>query len=336
MALLVQNPAEQGQVAIIMRGKKGVGKGILGHVLRRLFGQHGMYVSKSKHLVGAFNAHLRDCVLLFADEAFFAGDRAAEGTLNSLITEETLVIEPKNYNVVLTRNRLHIVMASNEDWVVPASLDERRYLILDVGEARMQDFAYFQAIWAQMESGGLSAMLHELLRRDISKFQVRKVPNTAALDDQKLRSLNTEQTWFHEVLARGYVYRSKHGLTREFNRWMEWVSTDLLFASYSDHAAQRKERYPLTLVPFGKFMNDVAESRRGGKSELVGETQTVSPIDGSKHPEALRKFRPMGYALGTLALARESFGKYTGLPFAWDHEDDGENDEDDEGEEVSE
>jgi Family of unknown function (DUF5906) len=292
MALLVQKPAEQGQIAIIMRGKKGVGKGVLGHVLRRLFGQHGMYVSKSKHLVGAFNSHLRDCVLLFADEAFFAGDPAAEGTLKSLITEETLVIEPKGQNVVLCRNRLHIIMASNEDWVVPASLDERRYVILDVGEARMQDIAYFQAIWEQMESGGLSAMLHELLRRDISKFQVRRVPNTDALDDQKIRSLKPELAWLHEVLARGYVYRSKHRLTRDFNCWMEWVSTELLYASYFDYAAQHKERYPLPLVPFGKFMSGIAKAKRGGKAELVGETQTVSPIDGSKHPEVSGKTAP--------------------------------------------
>jgi hypothetical protein len=212
MALLVQQPAEQGQVAIIMRGKRGVGKGILGHMLRRLFGQHGMYVSKSKHLVGAFNSHLRDCVLLFADEAFFAGDRAAEGTLKALITEDTLIIEPKGQNVILCRNRLHIVMASNDDWVVPAGLDERRYFILDVGEERIQDHAYFGAIVEQMDSGGCAAMLHELLRRDIKNFQVRKVPSTDALDDQKKHSLKTEEAWLQEILARGMSTNQSTGL----------------------------------------------------------------------------------------------------------------------------
>jgi len=119
VARTVQFPADQGEVAVVMRGGRGVGKGILGHALRKLFGQHGMYISKSKHLVGAFNAHLRDCALLFADEAFFAGDKSAEGTLKSLITEEILIIEPKGQNVILSKNHLHVVMASNEDWVVP-------------------------------------------------------------------------------------------------------------------------------------------------------------------------------------------------------------------------
>ena len=37
-------------------------------------GQHALKISNAKHLVGNFNSHLRDCVFLFADEAFFAGD----------------------------------------------------------------------------------------------------------------------------------------------------------------------------------------------------------------------------------------------------------------------
>ena len=53
----------------------------------RILGQHALHISNSKHLVGNFNAHLRDCVLLFADEAFYAGDKAHVGVLNSLITE---------------------------------------------------------------------------------------------------------------------------------------------------------------------------------------------------------------------------------------------------------
>jgi hypothetical protein len=321
MALLVQKPADQGEVAIIMRGKQGVGKGILGQILRRIFGQHGMYVSKSKHLVGAFNSHLRDCVLLFADEAFFAGDRAAEGTLKSLITEDTLTIEPKGQNVILCRNRLHIVMASNHDWVVPAGLDERRYFMLDVGEERMQDHNYFSAILEQMNNGGYSAMLHELLHRDISNFQVRKVPNTDALDDQKKRSFKTEEAWLHEVLARGYIYRSKLGLTDEFSCWTDWASTDLLHESYLDYAKQHNERYPLKRVPFGRFMTEMAQPRRGGIGELVGETLTVSRIDGSKRPESVKRDRPMGYFLGTLTEARHNFGTCTDLTFEWDRDE---------------
>jgi len=78
-------------------------------------------------------------------------------------------------------NRLHILMASNSNWVVPASSDERRYLVLDVLGIKQGNRPYFAAIEEEMENGGLAAMLHDLLARDISAFEIRDVPQTAGL-----------------------------------------------------------------------------------------------------------------------------------------------------------
>ena len=52
-----------------------------------------MQIFNSKHLVGAFNGHLRNCLLLFADEAFWAGDKQGESVLKGMLTK-TEVEEP--------------------------------------------------------------------------------------------------------------------------------------------------------------------------------------------------------------------------------------------------
>lgn len=39
-------------------------------------------------------------------------------------------------------------------------------------------------------------MMHDLLARDISGFEIRQVPRTGALDDQVLRSLDTDMAWW--------------------------------------------------------------------------------------------------------------------------------------------
>ena len=75
LARLVQHPGEPGEVAVVMRGGEGTGKGTIARAAKHLFGQHGLAISNGKHLTGNFNHHLLDCVFLFADEAFFAGDR---------------------------------------------------------------------------------------------------------------------------------------------------------------------------------------------------------------------------------------------------------------------
>ena len=92
-AWTVQHPGERAESALVFRGGKGSGKGTFAHALRRMFGSHGLHISNPKHLVGAFNAHLRSCLLLYADEAFWAGDKQGESTLKALITESTLTIE---------------------------------------------------------------------------------------------------------------------------------------------------------------------------------------------------------------------------------------------------
>ena len=90
LARLYQQPSQPGEVALVPRGKKGCGKGIFGRWVAKAFGQHGMQIFNPAQLVGRFNEHLRDCVLLFGDEAFYAGDKRHEAVLKGLITEPFL------------------------------------------------------------------------------------------------------------------------------------------------------------------------------------------------------------------------------------------------------
>jgi hypothetical protein len=188
MARGVQYPGQPGEVAVVMRGREGVGKGEAAKQYGQLFGPHFLHVWHSGHLTGHFNAHLQQCSVLLADEAFFAGDRSHESTLKALITEGTLLIEPKGVDPFSVRNCVHLIMASNADWVIPAGADARRFFVVDVAAHRMQDTDYFGAIAREMDNGGREALLDLLLERDLCEFDVRKVPQTAALLDQKARS----------------------------------------------------------------------------------------------------------------------------------------------------
>jgi len=320
MARLVQHPAEQGEVAVVMRGGEGTGKGTLARALRHIIGHHALAISNAKHLVGNFNAHLRDTVFLFADEAFFAGDRAHVGVLKSIITEPCLTIEAKFQNAIETPNFLHLMMASNEEWVVPAALDARRFLVLEVSDGVKNNHEYFAAIWQQMEAGGYAAMLHDLLAYDLSCFNVRAVPTTAGLQHQQKLSLPTTESWWQDCLARGYVFKSKLGLEEHFGEWAEAVSTEMLFSSYTEFAERRHERHPLSRETLGRFMRKMgAHPKRLGPAS-VGEHLTDEPTPfGGTHRVAriVNHPRPPGYSLGSLPLAREAFAESTGLAIEW-------------------
>jgi hypothetical protein len=204
-AWAVQHPAERAEVALVFRGDKGSGKGTFANALKRLFGQHGLQIFNSKHLVGTFNSHLRNCILLFADEAFWAGDKQGESVLKGMLTEPALVIEQKGVDAMAWKNRLHVIMAANAEWVVPASHDERRYAMIDVSDRRVGDAAWFRALHAEMHAGGLAAMLHDLLTFELGDWHPRAIVHTEALRLQKERSMDPRWQWYESLLQQGWL-----------------------------------------------------------------------------------------------------------------------------------
>ncbi len=319
LARMVQFPAEQGEVAIVMRGGEGTGKGTLARAMKRILGQHALAISNSKHLTGNFNAHLRDCVFLFADEAFFAGDRQHVGVLKSIITEPYLTIEGKYQNAIQTPNFLHLMMASNEEWVVPASLEARRFLVLEVGNSHKDDHTWFAAIWEEMEAGGYEAMLYDLLRYNLTAFNVRRVPATDGLQQQKKLSLGTDKAWWLDVLHRGYAFRSRLGLEDYFGRWHSEVSTELLYASYTEFAEKRRERHVLPRETFGRLMISLGAKAKRLVNAAIGEhiADVETPLSTTRKAQPALHPRPPGYVLGALDKARGEFTTLTGLPIDW-------------------
>lgn len=216
-AWAVQHPERMAEAALILRGGRGTGKGMFARALKDLFGQHGLQISLGGQITGRFNSHLRDCCLLFADEAVVPGDKAGEKALNALITEPEIAIEGKGVNVVATPNHLHVVMASNERWVVPAALDERRFAVFDVADAKAQNKAYFSALVKQMEAGGLAAMLHDLLTMDLGDWHPRwNIPQTLALMEQKTQSLPPLEAVVYRMLYTGELPTAPVDAARTF------------------------------------------------------------------------------------------------------------------------
>lgn len=322
MARAVQQPGLPGEVAIVLRGAPGAGKGILGHALRRLFGNHGLHVSQSDHLTGKFNTHLRECIFLFADEAFFVGDKAGMRALRALITERVKTIEVKGGAIFQATNMLHLMMASNEKWVVPMIAGERRVAAFDVLDSFKGDYYYFRLITDELEQGGYAAMLDELLHYDLNGYEVRNVPETGVLCEQREFTLSPVQAWWREVLERGYVYRSQMGLEDKLHVWHSDVSTELLYASYCQYVQQRHERFEQRSTVLRFLIDDLKYAKKRVRNLITGERMT------KQGPEVVRNFCPQTLRIGTLPQARELFAALMNIE-SWDWPEPEENTTDD-------
>ena len=298
MARGVQKLDKQGEVAIVLRGKRGNGKGTFASAYGKIFGQHFLHVSQARHVTGNFNSHLRDCLVLFADEAFWAGDKQGESVLKTLISEDTLTIEQKGKDVVTEKNRIKLIIASNSDWVVPAGLEERRFAVFEVSDKHLQDHNYFKLIKDQLEDGGYSAMLEELLSRDISQFNVRLMPKTKALFEQKLHSMQPVEKWWFEKLWHGKLLESDSDWNGEI------TSGDL----YQDYC---------------KTLTNLGQTRKSLETELaVKLKKMLSP----EWPAVKREYRRDSsgmqqktrvYVLPEIETCRKFFNVHLGQTIDW-------------------
>ena len=289
MARAVQHPNTQGEVAVVLKGARGTGKGMFGRALRGIFGRHFLQVSDAKHLVGQFNSHLRDTVFLFADEAFFAGDKRHESVLKTMVTEDTLVVEGKGRDVEVTPNYLHIMMASNEDWVVPAGFDERRFLVLSVGEAHKQDHGYFKQIQDDLEAGGYSSLLYYLMTLDLHDYNVRRVPRTAALQEQIMFSMSPESAWWYDKLVDGVTFGG---------RWMNEVLKSSLYSNYLNNLKDQGIQRRLSPAAFTRKLKDMVPELK-----MVRKMADV-PIHNEHGFEVTRKELSAVYLIPTLETCR--------------------------------
>lgn len=202
-AHLFQRPHEKPLVALVFKGSKGVGKNALVHIVSRLLGRHSMTTSNRRYIVGNFNGHLESLLLFTLDEAFWSGDKQAEGVLKDLITGDKHVIEHKGEKVYEVANLTRVVVIGNEEWLVPASHDERRFAVFNVGEGRKQDKPYFIAMKAGMEAGGYRHLLRYLLDYPLDGVDVSQAPNTSGLMEQKVASLDAFPAWWLTCLTEG-------------------------------------------------------------------------------------------------------------------------------------
>lgn len=198
---IVQPGKGKPTVAIVLLGEEGTGKGMFVRYLQKILGRHAVQVTDQKHLIGSFNAHFDSRVLIYADEAFWAGDKSREGNLKGILSEDHISLERKGIDHQDIRSFHSFIFASNDSWAVPASVRARRFFVLEVLNDRQQDDEWFGRLKHQMEEeGGVEALLAWLTARDLSRANLRRVPKTEALTKQKEQSLPQEAQWCKELL----------------------------------------------------------------------------------------------------------------------------------------
>ena len=291
-AQLVQEPMNKIGVGLVLRGQKGTGKTKFGELLGGLFKPHHQIVSRSEHVTGKFNRHLEHTLLLQADEAYFAGAKSSEGALKDLLTNPEITIERKSVDAYTVANYTRILFTSNEEFVVPATLEERRFAVFDVSVCKQQQSRYFAELQNWYNAGGASALLYYLQTFNIATTNLRLVPQTTALQDQKLEALNSVNQWFFNCLQNGEIRENRvAGITVAFGSQCPKANLYDIYCS----SIKSKYEVPVKEVAFWRYLNAYEGVFTLGKYARIGDSRI-------RHVE-----------IASLQDARKTFNKITRL-----------------------
>ena len=172
------------------------------------------------------------------DEAIFVGNLPQADRIKSRVTARMMTYEQKGFDPVQGLNQIAFVMLTNHGHNWQATTDERRAVVLEVGESLRGRLEFWTRYHEWAEGPGPGALLHYLLNIDLTGFNPRAIPKGEALRRQvELTALrDPAAAWWFQCLTEGAV-QWRDGLVRLNNETETAVDRAALRQSFEQSAA---------------------------------------------------------------------------------------------------
>lgn len=177
LAHCAQYPTDKGHHIVIFKDFGETGKSRLFDTLDAVFGKYSGPIGDA--LTSSFNAELEHLVIAWwSDPAIHGGaNRDLESALKNFSGDSKITINHKGGAKYSVQSYGRLLIATNKDWIVPVSTDERRYVVFG-GDSKLPhaDAATYMN-W--LHSRGTNEIRRFLYERDLSEFDIHaKGPRT--------------------------------------------------------------------------------------------------------------------------------------------------------------
>ena len=170
--------------------------------------------------------------------------------------------------------------------------------MLQVSERHKNDHHYWNELDHEMNHGGIEAFMYDFQERDLTNFNVRAKPSTAALMEQKLMSLGSIERWWHNCLEYGeFESIDVHGKIATSGKWTDFHETSSLVKYVMEFSGGKLFRKPTPKDIVNTLTKICPSITRGQKTVYSG--------------------RRRGLCVPKLHVAREEFDTYIGGKVSW-------------------
>ncbi|KAK3250360.1 hypothetical protein CYMTET_40256 [Cymbomonas tetramitiformis] len=299
MAHMFQFPSQKPGTVLLFGGKEeGVGLDTLVSCLTTCIGAAHVFTgTRTQDLVSHFNGAICDSLLVFLNEAGFAGNHEATAALKAMVTDcrQSKTNKGKDSEMVDTCYR--VIKGTNQSQVAAVTGRARREICSEPSAKYLGDVEFWKAFRDQMfgnENLGCRRLLYELLEMNIVHFNPRTAPTSAILD---------KAVWVQRRLSlapvQQFVHRFLDVPVNDFNA-SNPITCEALYDWFKSECGHLPSAKYITAKSFGTEFN---ETLIGTKSRpLLVKGKTVMTVQ-SKVPGTHSR----GRTFDSLATCREAF-----------------------------
>jgi len=175
-------------------GKQGIGKGVLGEIMRRLFGDNNYYQGGDRMFKGTFNSQIANKRLVYCDELLIK-DKEDEDRLK-LVVNDYIEIEKKGIDAVEIRNYANFYVSSNNMDAISLTADDRRFSIIELTETKLIEVLTNDEISELLLDKNVEKLAQYLWHYKIDEKEMMKVFVTERTENVRALGLKEWEEWF--------------------------------------------------------------------------------------------------------------------------------------------
>jgi hypothetical protein len=204
LAYPLQNLGTKLNQSVFVYGGQGLGKSAIGYIMRDIYGPSSE-LAQDHTLFNTFNKWMEGCLFAMGDELMGDYPRKSRAHLKTLITSETIPVEPKGVDSYEVDNMLNFYLTANEPRALPLDAfgSNRRFFVIHCPEIHHPKYP---RLWYRTEfndwrgkktgSEGPRALLYHLLNLDTSGFDpFEDAPDTPEKTNVVSSSRSNVETW---------------------------------------------------------------------------------------------------------------------------------------------
>ena len=180
-------------------GSQGIGKGVLGEIMRLLIGEKNFHTSDTRLITKDFNKQFKNKRIVFCDEIQIL--KVEHVNKFKALINDMIEIEGKGENAIEVKNYASIYIASNNFDSIRLTDDDRRFSIIELTDEKLIHQMSTEEISSLIEPDNIKQLAEYLWNLPLNKDELKLPFRSARTEEVRLAGLKDWEEWLFDDYA---------------------------------------------------------------------------------------------------------------------------------------